>query len=69
MAPVKRTSTAWNMHTDDKAVNVGDYKPFRPSPPKTQGPEYWTTDEDWVKVVKDENEQGPVARRMSGKIL
>eukprot|EP00971_Amphidinium_carterae_P163468 3241433-Amphidinium_carterae.1 len=39
MAPVKRTSTAWNMCTEDKAVNV---------------------DGDWVKVVKDENEQGPV---------
>eukprot|EP00971_Amphidinium_carterae_P262057 5197895-Amphidinium_carterae.1 len=61
MAPVKRTSTAWNMCANDKAVNVGDYKPFRPPPPEARGPGYWTTDGDWVKVVKDENEQVPVA--------
>eukprot|EP00971_Amphidinium_carterae_P002569 51315-Amphidinium_carterae.1 len=49
------------MCTDEKAVNVGDYKPFRPPPPEARGPGYWTTDGDWVKVVDDEKERSAVA--------
>eukprot|EP00971_Amphidinium_carterae_P310512 6170321-Amphidinium_carterae.1 len=61
MEPVKRTSKAWNMCTEDKAVNVGDYKPFRPPPPEARGPGYWTTNGDWVKIVENEDEQPTVA--------
>eukprot|EP00971_Amphidinium_carterae_P081824 1618760-Amphidinium_carterae.1 len=60
MVPVKRTSEAWNMCTEDKAINVGNYKPFRPPPPEASGSGYWTTEGVWMKTEKDENEHGPI---------
>eukprot|EP00971_Amphidinium_carterae_P125635 2488774-Amphidinium_carterae.1 len=60
MVPVKRTSAAWNMCTEDKAINVGDYKAFRPPPPEACGPGYWSTEGVWTKAAKDENEQGHI---------
>eukprot|EP00971_Amphidinium_carterae_P188673 3745203-Amphidinium_carterae.1 len=47
MEPVKRATTCWDMRSEFKAVNVGDYKPFRPPPLGARGPGYWTTDGNW----------------------
>eukprot|EP00971_Amphidinium_carterae_P133230 2638330-Amphidinium_carterae.1 len=59
MVPVQRTSTAWNMCAEDEAMNVGDYKTFRPPPPEACGPGYWS-EGVWMKNAKDENEHGHV---------
>eukprot|EP00971_Amphidinium_carterae_P044989 884795-Amphidinium_carterae.1 len=63
MEPVKRKSTCWDVRSEFVAVNVGDYKPFRPPPLGARGPGYWTTDGDWVKDVKVEGEQSNAAPR------
>eukprot|EP00971_Amphidinium_carterae_P088594 1753084-Amphidinium_carterae.1 len=60
MVPVQRTSTAWNMCTEDKPINVGYYKSFRPPPPEARGPGYWSTEGVWFKTEKDENEHGAI---------
>eukprot|EP00971_Amphidinium_carterae_P311795 6197440-Amphidinium_carterae.1 len=63
MEPVKRKSTCWDVRSEFVAVNVGDYKPFRPPPLGARGPGYWNTDGEWVKDVKVEGEQSNAAPR------
>eukprot|EP00971_Amphidinium_carterae_P262854 5214706-Amphidinium_carterae.1 len=55
--PVQRTSTAWNMCTEDKIINVESYKPLRSPPPEARGQGYWDSDGVWIKV---ENEHGTI---------
>eukprot|EP00971_Amphidinium_carterae_P197780 3925369-Amphidinium_carterae.1 len=48
MVPVKRTSTAWNMYTEDDAMSVESHKPPRP-PPADANPGYWNAEGKWIE--------------------
>eukprot|EP00971_Amphidinium_carterae_P033291 655481-Amphidinium_carterae.1 len=50
MVPVKRTSAAWNMYTEDDAMSVDSHKAPRP-PPAHANPGHWNAEESGLTTT------------------